>query len=151
MTCYAVWFYILLVSERSACWICISSGPRFKSCTDCWLNVFLGHLKLKFFLMLVKEPTCYLLPVGIIRAIFVWPWKVVSVSIHYLFYQPMDEKIKTWTLYFSAKENPNKALFDWPIKLQYGVKAKRKFSGMKFFHPSTHLTNQKPRTFESVW
>ena len=33
------------------------------------------------------------------------------------------------------------ALFDWPIVLQYDVKAKyplisRKFSGMKFFHPS---------------
>ena len=38
----------------------------------------------------------------------------------------MDEKIKTWTLRFPAKENPNmeKALFDWPIVLQYDVKAK---------------------------
>ena len=48
----------------------------------------------------------------------------------------MDEKIKTRTLSFPAKENPNmeKALFDWPIVLQYDVKAKyrlisRKFSG----------------------
>ena len=63
----------------------------------------------------------------------------------------MDEKNKTWTLRFPAKENPNmeKALFDWPIVLQYDVKAKyrlisRKFSGMKFFHPSVRLTNQKP-------
>ena len=55
---------------------------------------------------------------------------------------------------FPAKENPNieKALFDWPIVLQYDVKAKyrlisRKFSGMKFFHPSVRLTNQKPRAF----
>ena len=55
----------------------------------------------------------------------------------------MDEKIKTGTLRFPAKENPNKekALFDWPIELQYDVKGKyrltsRKFSGMKFFHPS---------------
>ena len=70
------------------------------------------------------------------------------------FYQPMDEKIKTWTLRFPAKENPNmeKALFDWPIVLQYDVKAKyrlisRKFSGMKFFHPSVRLTNQKPRVY----
>ena len=68
---------------------------------------------------------------------------MVSVSVRYLFYQPMDEKIKTWTLRFPAKENPNKekALFDWPIELQYDVKGKyrltsRKFSGMKFFHPS---------------
>ena len=68
---------------------------------------------------------------------------MVTVSVRYLFYQPTDEKIKTWTLRFPAKENPNmeKALFDWPIVLQYDVKGKyrltsRKFSGMKFFHPS---------------
>ena len=57
-------------------------------------------------------------------AIFVWPWKMVSVSVRYLFYQPMDEKIKTWNLCFPAKENPNmdKALFDWPIVFQYDIK-----------------------------
>ena len=51
---------------------------------------------------------------------------MVSVSVRYLFYQPMDEKIKTWTLRFPAKQNSNmeKALFDWPIVLQYDVKAK---------------------------
>ena len=61
------------------------------------------------------------------------------VRFRYLFYQPIDEKIKTWTLRFPAKENPNmeRALFDWPIVLQYDVKAKyrlisRKFSGIKF-------------------
>jgi len=82
---------------------------------------------------------------------------VVSVSVRYLFYQPLDEKIKTWTLRFPAKENPNmeKALFSWPIVLKYDVKAKyrlisRKFSGMKFFHLSVCLTNQKPRAFVSV-
>jgi len=70
------------------------------------------------------------------------------ISVRYLFYQPMDEKIKTWPFRFPAKENPNmdKALFDWPIVLQYGVIAKcrlisRKFSGMKFFHSSVRLTN----------
>ena len=69
----------------------------------------------------------------------------------------MDEKIKTWTLRFPAKENPNieKALFDWPIVLQYDVKGKyrlisRKFSGMNFFHPNLRLTNQNPRAFVSV-
>ena len=38
----------------------------------------------------------------------------------------MDEKIKMWPLHFPAKENPNmqKALFNWPIVLQYDVKAK---------------------------
>ena len=81
---------------------------------------------------------------------------MVSVSVRQLFHKPMDEKIKTWTLRFPAKENPNmeKTLFDWPIVLQYDVKAKdplisRKFSGMKFFYASVRLTNQKPRVFVS--
>ena len=80
-----------------------------------------------------------------------------SGSVRYLFYQPIDEKIKTWTLRFPAKENPitEKALFDWPIVLQYDVKAKyrlisRKFSVMKFFQSSVRLTNQKQRAFVSV-
>ena len=91
----------------------------------------------------------------IVTAIIVRPWKIVPVSVRYLFYQPMDEKIKTWTLHFPAKENPNmeKELFNWPIVLQYDVKAKywlfsRKFSSMKFFHLSVHLTNQKPCAFD---
>ena len=32
---------------------------------------------------------------------------MVSVSVRYLFYQPIDVKIKTWTFRFPAKENPN--------------------------------------------
>ena len=82
---------------------------------------------------------------------------MVSVSVGYLLYQPMDEKIKTWTLHFPAKENPKmeKALFDWPIMLKYDLKAKyllisRKFLGMKFFHMSIRLTNQRLRVFVSV-
>ena len=82
---------------------------------------------------------------------------VVSVSVRYLCYQPMYEKIKTWTLRFPAKENLNmeKALFNWPIVLQYDVKAKyrlisRKLSGVKFFHPNVRLTTPKPRAFLSV-
>jgi len=62
----------------------------------------------------------------------------------------MDEKIKTWTLRFPAKENLNieEALFDWPIVLQYDVKAKyrlisRNFSGMKFFSPECSLNQPK--------
>ena len=73
-----------------------------------------------------------------------------SVSVRYLIYQPMDEKIKTWLLRFLAKENPNmdKALFDWPIVLQYDVKVKyrlisREFSGMKFFLPECSLNQPK--------
>ena len=75
----------------------------------------------------------------------------------YLFYQLMEEKMTTWPLRFPAKEDPSmeKALFDWPIVLQYDVKAKhrlisRKFSGIKFFPPGVRLTNQKPRAFVSV-
>ena len=60
---------------------------------------------------------------------------MVSVSGRYLFYQPLDEKIKTWTLRFSAKEKPNmeNALFDWPVVLQYDVKAKYQLISIKFF------------------
>ena len=52
--------------------------------------------------------------------------KMVSLSVRYLFYKPMDEKIKTWTIRFPAKENPNmeRAFFNWPIVLQYDIKAK---------------------------
>ena len=47
----------------------------------------------------------------------------------------MDEKIKTWSLCFPAKENVNmeKALFDWPILLQYDVKAKYRLIARKSF------------------
>ena len=47
----------------------------------------------------------------------------------------MNEKFKTWTLRFVAKENPNmeRALFDWPIVLQYDVEAKYRLSARKFF------------------
>ena len=83
-------------------------------------------------------------------AIFVWPWKMVSVSVRYLYYQPMDEKIKTGTLGFPAKENPNmeRALFDWPMVLQYDVKLKyrlisRKFFGREVF--STERSRNQPK------
>ena len=69
----------------------------------------------------------------------------------------MEEKIKTWPLLFPAKENPSmeKALFDWPIMLQYDVQVKycwflESSLGMKFFHPRIHLTNQKPHAFVSI-
>ena len=75
---------------------------------------------------------------------------MVSVIVHYLFYQPMDEKIKTWPLRFLAKENPNmeKELFDWPIMFQYDVKAKyrlisRKFFGHEVFSPERSLDQPK--------
>ena len=59
---------------------------------------------------------------------------MVSVIVRYLFYQLMDEKIKTWPRRFLAKENPNmeKELFEWPIILQYDVKAKYRLISRKF-------------------
>ena len=62
----------------------------------------------------------------------------------------MDEKIKTWTLRFPAKEEPNmeKAFFDWPVVLQYDVKAKyrlisRKSFGHEVFSPEYSLNQLK--------
>ena len=90
----------------------------------------------------------------LVTAIVVWLWKMVSVTVRYLFYQPMDDKIKTWTLRCRAIENPDteKALVDWPIVLQYDVKAKYRLicTHEVFFHPSVLLTNQNPRAFVSV-
>ena len=68
---------------------------------------------------------------------------MVLVSVHNLFYQPMDEKIKTWPVRFLEK-----ALFDWPIVLQYDVEAKcwlisRKFLGMNVFPPESSLNQPK--------
>ena len=87
-----------------------------------------------------------------IRVIFVWPWKMVSVSVCYLFYQPMDEKNKTWILRFPTEEKPNmeKALFDWPLVLQYDVKAKyrlisRRFFGHEVFSAERSLNQPKAR------
>ena len=78
---------------------------------------------------------------------------MVSVSVRYLFYQPMDEKIKTWILRFPAKENPDmeKTLFNWPIVLQYDVKAKYRLISRKFFRhegfsPECSLYNQPKAT-----
>ena len=61
----------------------------------------------------------------------------------------MDEKIKKKYSSFSRQRKPSmeKTLFD--VKAKYRL-ISRKFSGMKFFHPSLRLTNQKPRMFVSV-
>ena len=75
---------------------------------------------------------------------------MVSVSVHYLFCQPMNEKIKTWTLRFPAKENLNigEAFVRLANLLQYDVKAKyrlisRNFLGVKFFSPECLLNRLK--------
>ena len=84
---------------------------------------------------------------------------MVSVKLVFVtFYQPMDEKIKTWTLRFPAKENPNmeNTLFDWPIVLQYDVKAKyrlfpRKFFGHEVFSPERSLNQPKATRVCICW
>ena len=64
--------------------------------------------------------------------------------------------MKTWTLRFPAKEDLSmeKALFDWPIVLQFDVKAKyrlisTKFFGHEVFSPERSL-NQSKATHVSV-
>ena len=73
---------------------------------------------------------------------------MVSESVCYLFYQPVDEKNKTRTFRLPAKENPNmeKALFNRPILLQYDVKAiSRKFFGYEVFSVERSLIQPKAR------
>ena len=88
----------------------------------------------------------------LVTAIVVWPSKMVLVTVRYLFYQLMDDKIKTFTLRFPAIENPNnrgqsccsmtsKRSIDWFYE---------SFRAWSFFHPSVLLTNQNPRAFVFV-
>ena len=90
--------------------------------------------------------TSFLLLVTFDRAIFAWPWKMVSANVRYLVYQPMDEKIKTWPLCFPAKKT-----LIWRRHCSIGQSCCSMTSkwSMKFFHPSVRLTSQKPRAFVS--
>ena len=97
--------------------------------------------------------TCVCYVYSCVRAIFVWPWKKVSVSVRSLFHQPMDEKIKTWPLRFPAKET-----LIWRRHCSIGQSCcsmtSKKFlessSGMKFVYPRVRLANQNPGAFVSV-
>ena len=65
----------------------------------------------------------------------------------------MDEKIKTWTpRRFPAEENPNmeSAMFDWPIALQYDVKAKYRLISRKHevFSPERTLSHARLYPFD---
>ena len=80
---------------------------KLKAVQQSLTSDFRDHLQFFIGLESLQYETLTLIVVLLFRAIFVWPWKMVSVSVRYLFYQPMDEKIKTWTLHFPAKENPN--------------------------------------------
>ena len=77
---------------------------------------------------------------------------MVSVSVRYLFYQPMDEEIKTWPLPFPAKETliwrrhcsigqsccsmMSKRSSDWFLESS---------GAWSFFHQKVCITNQTPR------
>ena len=90
-------------------------------------------------------------------AIFVWPWKMISVSVRYLFYQAIDERSKHGLFVFPPKKTliwrrhcsicqsccsmTSKRSVDWFLQSS---------SGMTFFHLNVRLTNQKPRAFVSV-
>ena len=79
---------------------------------------------------------------------------MVSASVCYLFDQPTDEKIKTWTLFFPAKENPNVEKFNWPTVLQYDVKIVstnfKKFLGHEVFWSNVLFNNQSKATRNSI-
>ena len=74
-----------------------------------------------------------------------------SVSVRYLLYQPVDEKIKTWPLRFPAKKT-----LVWRRHCSIGqsccsMTSKRsiyaflRVLGHEIFSPERRLTNQKPR------
>ena len=78
---------------------------------------------------------------------------VRMVSVRYLSYQPLDEQIRTWPLRFPAKKkliwSRHCSISQSCCRGKYRL-ISRKFSGMKFFHPSVRLTNQKPGVSVSV-
>ena len=64
----------------------------------------------------------------------------------------MDEKVKTWTLRFPAKENPNmeKALFDQLANRVAVWRQSDFYNGHEVFSPERSLNQPKPGTFVSV-
>ena len=86
-----------------------------------------------------------------IRAIFMWPCKMVSVICSLYVLSANGWKDQNMDSSFSRWRNPNmeNALFDWPILLQYAVKANyrwisRKFFGHEVFSPERLLNQPKP-------
>ena len=78
---------------------------------------------------------------------------MVSVSVRHLFHKPMDEKIKTWTLRFPAKETliwRRHCSIDQSCCSMTSKQFLESSSGMKFVYPSVRLANQKPGAFVSV-
>ena len=96
---------LLLVTVLDASVVIVSKPPFTRFLANFWTDKTCTGPP---FLYTGPEEPCKL------RAVFLWPLKNGFGKFRYLFYQPMDEKIKTWPLRFPAKENPNteKALFD---------------------------------------
>ena len=59
----------------------------------------------------------------LIRAIFVWSWKMVSVSVQYIFISQWMKRSKHGLFVFPPKKTL-KWRRHWPLMLQYDVKAK---------------------------
>ena len=76
-----------------------------------------------------------------------------SVSVRYLLYQPMDEKIKTWPLRFPAKKtlvgrkHCSIGQSCCSMTSKRSIYAFLRVLGHEIFSPERRLTNQKPRAF----
>ena len=129
-------------SEDQVC-LCLAKEERFVECDSSageflYFNSLRSSVTKSFKIQIVVTVTnlcgTWKHPLKTLERFTYDPWKIVSVSVRYLFYQPMDDKIKTWPLRFLAEENSNmeKALLYWPIVSQYDVKAKYRLISRKF-------------------
>ena len=153
-----LFFKILFLSPRirsdyNRNWPCNVSWSHLRqhwSCGSYCLSYFHPQIHVLSLFKLAITRLYIVVPQNSPTAIFAWPWKTVLRSVRYLFYQTGDEKIKTWTLRFPAKESPDteKALFDWPVALQYDVKAMYRFLERSLHQPKAtrvcirSITNQ---------
>ena len=76
----------------------------FNCCKCTVFKIWINHKTRTSSQLFHSHKIHFLVLLQLFRAIFVWPWKMVSISVRHLFHQPMGEKIKTWTLRFPAKE-----------------------------------------------
>ena len=81
--------------------------------------------------------------------IFLWPRKTVSVSVRYLFYQRSKHGLFVFpNAYGEGKIRLANRISVWRQR-EVSIDFRKVLRGMKFFHPSIRLTNQKPRAFVS--
>ena len=98
-----------------------------------------------------KERCSFLL---VLREIFVWPWKMVSLSVRYLFISQWMKRSKHGLFVFPPKKTliwrrhcsigqsccsmTSKQSIDWFLESSWA---------RSFFHPSVRLTSQRPRLY----